>query len=235
MPKLVNAWNVTHCNRIVHQRMEERKHEKHLMALQSTTTTLSQAPPRDCTHLRNKVKTRKLQEDRAAEIQLENRILLQKMLNIDTKPSQFNGDIIATNRRPLRSLHGDTQRKELDRITLENQDLLRRLQTVKPTIDPRGWEEEEMDRQAIKFRISQNSSRARVLKLPMPNKDLPAAPFLPRIGELPAKFHQDDWSNLSNGELDRQLQAVERHGQQQLQDGPDPAMAGGGSEPIAVP
>ena len=41
--------------------------------------------PQEFPHLKHKMKTRELQKDRANEIQLENRILLQKMLNIDTR------------------------------------------------------------------------------------------------------------------------------------------------------
>merc|ERR1712232_667277 len=100
--------------------------------------------PREHAHLRSKLKTKKLQEDRAAEIQLENRILLQKMLNIDTKPSQFSGEKLMSERVPLKSLHGEAQRRELDRITDANQDMLKRLQNARPSIAPREWEDDEM-------------------------------------------------------------------------------------------
>jgi len=206
-----NIWNLTPCNRLVAQRIEERRHEKHLHALGNTKTMVDHNPPKEHNHLRSKLKTKKLQEDRAAEIQLENRILLQKMLNIDTKPSQFSGETLMSQRVPLKSLHGEAQRRELDRITNANQDMLKRLQNARPSIAPREWEDDEMDRQALKFRLSQNSSRARVLKLPMPSRELPGAPHLPRITES-SKNTNDDWANLSNGELDRQLLELEQAG-----------------------
>merc|ERR1712232_1305059 len=117
--------------------------------------------PREHAHLRSKPKTRKLQEDRAAEIQLENRILLQKMLNIDTKPSEFSAEVLSSRMQPPRSLHGVEQQRKLDQIASANHDLLKRLQSAKPTIDPRAWDDEEIDRQALKFRLSQNACRGR--------------------------------------------------------------------------
>ncbi|CAE7581368.1 Cfap97d1 [Symbiodinium natans] len=162
------------CNRLVAERTELRRHEKHLQALESTRGLVDAKQPKEHTHLRNKLKTRKLQEDRAAEIQLENRILLQKMLNIDTKPSQISDAQMSTATRP-RSLHGESQRREAGRIAAENQALLQRLQNTKPSIDPRAWDEEEVDRQALKFRLSQNSSAGRVMKLRMPGPQVPPA------------------------------------------------------------
>mmetsp|Transcript_54691 Transcript_54691/g.123042 ORF Transcript_54691/g.123042 Transcript_54691/m.123042 type:complete len:221 (+) Transcript_54691:77-739(+) len=209
MPKFTgNLWNTSACNRLVAERMENNRHDKHLRALEGTRGMVDHAAPKDQRHLRTKPKTRKLQEDRAAEIQLENRILLQKMLNIDTKPSSFSGEALSQARVAPRSLHGEAARRELDRITNDNQDLLKRLQTVKPSIDPRSWEDEEVDRQALKFRLSQNSCRGRVPRLRMPER--PMAERLPRLGSM--QYNQDDWAGLSNAELDSHLRRLERGG-----------------------
>merc|ERR1711953_1353439 len=105
--------------------MGAQRHERHIRALEGTRGMVDHSAPREHSHLRSKPKTRKLQEDRAAEVQLENRILLQKMLNIDTKPSQFSGESLASQRVAPRSLHGGANRRELDRITHENQALLK--------------------------------------------------------------------------------------------------------------
>merc|ERR1719159_1843533 len=47
----------------------------------------------------------------------------------------------------------------MDRITSENNALLQRLQEASPSVDPRQWEIQEEDRQALIFRLSQNSVR----------------------------------------------------------------------------
>lgn len=210
MPKYTgNAWNLTSCNRLIQERMESTRHDKHIRALEGTRGMVDSSAPKEHNHLRSKPKTRKLQEDRAAEVQLENRILLQKMLNIDTKPSQFSSDHMTRERVQPRSLHGEAQRRELDRITNENQDLLKRLQGAKASIDPRGWEDEEVDRQALKYRLSQNAIRGRAARLRMPDRAT-GSERLPRIGSMP--YGSDDWAGLSNSELDTKLRQLERGG-----------------------
>jgi hypothetical protein len=203
---------MTACNRIVNERNEGRRHAKHIDALDRSKAVSDHSAPMDHPHLRSKSKAKKLQEDRAAEIQLENRILLQKMLNIDTKPSPFSPDNYSARSAPPapRSLHGEKQRRELDRITTANQNLLSRLQGAKPSIDVRGWEEEEMDRQALKYRLSQNACRGRKLQLPMPaTRAIADMQQLPRLGSQSARFHEDDWARLTNSELDQKLLALE--------------------------
>lgn len=205
MPKAVgNLWNLTSCNRLVQERLTGRQHERHCRALESARGLIDHKPPDEQTHLKSKAKKQKLQEDRAAEIQLENRILLQKMLNIDTKPSQFSADAMSASRHAPRSMHGPGQRKELDRITTDNQELLKRLQNVRSSVDPRIWDEQEMDRQALKYRMSQNSCRGRPLKLPMPQKTIGMS-NLPRITGQGGRFREDDWARLTNSELDDKL------------------------------
>jgi hypothetical protein len=208
-----NLWAMTPCNRLIAERMESRRHAKHIDALQTMRAVADHHPPMDCPHLRSKAKKQKLQEDRAAEIQLENRILLQKMLDIDTKPSEFSPNSSPNQRFQLRSMRGEAHRRELDRITQANQSLLHRLQSAKPSIDPRIWEEEEMDRQALKYRISQNSYRGRALRLPMPQRQVVGALLspsqLPQLSPQSARFREDDWGKLTNHELDQKLLQLE--------------------------
>eukprot|EP00931_Biecheleriopsis_adriatica_P119542 TRINITY_DN94774_c0_g1_i1.p1 TRINITY_DN94774_c0_g1~~TRINITY_DN94774_c0_g1_i1.p1 ORF type:complete len:217 (+),score=38.47 TRINITY_DN94774_c0_g1_i1:123-773(+) len=212
MPK-GNLWNLTACNRLIAERTERRSHERHLQALECTRGMIDATQPKEHVHLRSKPKTRMLQEDRAAEIQLENRILLQKMLNIDTKPSQLNDAMNSGSHKP-RSLHGEKQKRDLDKISAENQALLQRLQNTKPSIDPRAWDEEEVDRQALKFRLSQNSSAGRVAKLRMPNQPgvVGAYPALPRVPEKSMRGNEDEWAELTNSQLDLKLRELERVG-----------------------
>lgn len=217
MPK-GNLWNLSTCNRLVAERTESRRHEKHIRALESTRGLVDASQPKAHAHLQSKPKTRKLQEDRAAEIQLENRILLQKMLNIDTKPTPVNDASQAPCAVKPRSLHGEAQRRDMDRITAENQALLQRLQNTKPSIDPRSWEEEEVNRQALKYRLSQNAARGRILKHRLPDRTGADTSRLPRIGDRGSDFirYEDEWAELTNSQLDWRLRELER-GQNQGQ------------------
>lgn len=65
-----------------------------------------------------------LMEQRYTEIERENRILLEKMSNImqNPKPSLYN-----PYSGPKKSLNRDKRRKDLVKITLENQAFLKRL------------------------------------------------------------------------------------------------------------
>mmetsp|Transcript_58850 Transcript_58850/g.127302 ORF Transcript_58850/g.127302 Transcript_58850/m.127302 type:complete len:218 (-) Transcript_58850:292-945(-) len=205
--RALNAWNMRSCNRHVEERILYSQHEKHIRALEGTRGMVDHTTPKEVGHLRHKLKSKKLQEDRAAEIQLENRILLQKMLSIDTKPSPLSSDVLSNQRVQVKSLHGEAHRRELDRITTDNQAFLCRLQGAKPSVDPRSWETEEQDRQALKFRLSQNSCRARCPKLRMPERPMPEK--LPKIGGPGGAQSADAWAALTNRELDAQLRQLE--------------------------
>jgi len=198
-----NSWSMVAGNRIIAERQEQDKHERHLHQLHNVRSSIDNQPPQEHAHLRAKLKTKKLQEDRAAEIQLENRILLQKMLNIDTKPSDLSSETMVKNRVKPKSLHGGSQRRELDRITKANREMLARLQSAAPSVDPRQWEMEEEERQALKFRLSQNAYRYRKNQnLRMPNRF---------GGEGSASYEGpqgdgEEWDRFADEELNRQLE-----------------------------
>jgi len=205
-----NSWNASACNRIVAGRLVAHDHEHHLKALETCRGLVDHSSPKEQRHLQTKPKARKLQEDRAAEIQLENRILLQKMLSIDTKPCPVSREVLLNQRIRARSLNSEAQRRELDRISTENGELLKRLQSAKASVDLRAMEEREVDRQALKFRLQQNSSRGRALKLRMPASSSASPAASARSSRMRDAFGRtDDWSGLSNAELDARLQALE--------------------------
>eukprot|EP00747_Dinoflagellata_sp_TGD_P197410 gnl/TRDRNA2_/TRDRNA2_68718_c0_seq1.p1 gnl/TRDRNA2_/TRDRNA2_68718_c0~~gnl/TRDRNA2_/TRDRNA2_68718_c0_seq1.p1 ORF type:complete len:227 (+),score=51.89 gnl/TRDRNA2_/TRDRNA2_68718_c0_seq1:71-751(+) len=218
----VNAWSMQSCNRLVYERMEAARHERHLDAIARTKGEIDNTPPYECTHLKNKANKKKRQEERDAEIQLQNRILLQKMLNIDTKPSQISAEMTNTQRVLPKSLNGEAHRRELDRIAYENAHLLRRLQDAQPSVDPRKWEDEEVERQALKYRLSQNSCRARPLGLRLPSKGrspskhsargAPFAQVLPAVGGPLTSRIDAEWHRLTKEDINKQLLDVQPDG-----------------------
>eukprot|EP00929_Paragymnodinium_shiwhaense_P053681 TRINITY_DN26890_c0_g1_i1.p1 TRINITY_DN26890_c0_g1~~TRINITY_DN26890_c0_g1_i1.p1 ORF type:complete len:229 (-),score=85.90 TRINITY_DN26890_c0_g1_i1:187-873(-) len=215
MPKC-NLWNSTSCNRLVAERIERQKHEQHLRCLERARPQTDHSKPDEVFHLKHKLKTRKLQEDRAAEIQQENKILLQKMLSIDTKPSPVSLEAISTHRVVPRTMHGGSQRTSLSKITNENQKLLGRLQKAKSSFDLQRWNDDEIDRQALMQRIVQNNCSGRKTNLRLPER-VPGGKGLPRIqssGLLANGFGdrgmtEEDWAELSNEELEKHLQELE--------------------------
>merc|ERR1719389_363120 len=100
-----NLWNMTTCNRLVNERNESRRHRKHIDALECCKAATDHSAPMECSHLKNNANRKGKQEERAAEIQLENRILLQKMLDIDTKPSSLSSETLQQRRVQPRSLN----------------------------------------------------------------------------------------------------------------------------------
>jgi hypothetical protein len=195
-----NLWSRASANRITSERLERDQHEKHLRALKSIKCAIDIQPPGQYPHLARKLKTKKLQEDRAAEIQLENRILLQKMLNIDTKTSDLSGkNLNGRSGAKPRSLSAGVRRRELDRITQENRRMLNRLQCAAPSIDPLKWEADAQNREELKARISQNANRYRrgpSLKMPRTTNA-----FIKSGNGV-----STDWDRLADEELHRELE-----------------------------
>jgi hypothetical protein len=194
-----NLWTRACANRITAERLERDQHEKHLAALRHVKCSIDNRPPPVHTHLANKLKTKKLQEDRAQEIQLENRILLQKMLNIDTKASDLSGQRLSATRLKPRSLSAGLRRRELDRITHENRRMLNRLQAAAPSIDPMKWEQEEVERENLKARICQNANRYRR----GPSLKMPRTTGAFQNSQMQGTT---DWDRLADEELHRELE-----------------------------
>jgi len=117
-----------------------RKHIRHAKSLVDNTM------PRPQPHLITNAKKHELEEDRFAEIERENAVLLSKMSKI-----MREGPGTATNGgapekevhpRPPKSLNRGFRRKELDRITQENLSILKRIQMKDPHYNHLEWKEE---------------------------------------------------------------------------------------------
>lgn len=216
MPSKCNVWNMTTCNRLVAERLEARKHEQHLHCLERAKAQTKTDKPVHVPHLKHKLNTRKLQEDRAAEIQFENKILLQKMLSIDTKPSPLSLEATGTTRVKPRTMNGGHEKMSHNKITFENQKLLRRLQKAQSSFDLKKMADEEIDRKAMMQRIVQNNCAGRKINLRVADR-APGATNLPRIqshgvlanGLVERAMTEEDWAELSNEELEMHLQDLQ--------------------------
>jgi len=90
--------------------------------------------------------------ERYTEIERENRILLEKMSNImqNSKPNLYASGKSTNYFHPFhlasqfqkKSLNRDQRRKELIKITIENQAILKRLQKKSATYSVEKWENE---------------------------------------------------------------------------------------------
>jgi len=118
---------------------EQDVHERKLSEVKSRLRSVS--PPK-FRHVVKNLKREQRQEERYTEIERENRILLEKMSNIMSH--RQNNSFLNNSRSSSvkRSLNRNQRKKEMTKITNENQALLRRLQDRKPVYNVHRWESE---------------------------------------------------------------------------------------------
>lgn len=126
-------------NKLCNARQQQRAHAHHLEKLRhvKAVTDTSQPAVFGLEHVRLNMKREQQLEDRYAEIDRENHILLQKMSEIMRTPTL---SVQPDTRGPV-SLNKDHRRRELVRITRENHHFLRRIQQAQPVYNHVQWEE----------------------------------------------------------------------------------------------
>ena len=95
-------------------------------------------PPKRHNHLRKNMKREQMMEERFAQIERENRLLLEKMSFIMQRDTLDNK---CSALKYGRSLNKAFRKRELQRITQENQAILRRIQAREPNYNHLDWEE----------------------------------------------------------------------------------------------
>lgn len=113
--------------------------EIHRSKLHTIKSAIDNSEPHRPTHLKKNLKKEQMKEERYAEIERENRILLEKMSHIMQNETLDNkNQSIAYSH----SLNKGLRKRELQKITSENQAILRRIQTREPTYDHATREED---------------------------------------------------------------------------------------------
>lgn len=126
--------------------MSQRKYNEycqrlHQKRLRSIKAAIDNKPPKRPSHLRKNLKREQMMEERYATIERENRLLLEKMSAI----MQGGHGIDNKLRKPKNvgnSMNKSYRKRELQRITQENQAILRRIQACEPSLNRQVWEEE---------------------------------------------------------------------------------------------
>eukprot|EP00929_Paragymnodinium_shiwhaense_P088304 TRINITY_DN4859_c0_g1_i2.p1 TRINITY_DN4859_c0_g1~~TRINITY_DN4859_c0_g1_i2.p1 ORF type:complete len:459 (-),score=94.53 TRINITY_DN4859_c0_g1_i2:130-1506(-) len=142
--------------KICEKRWEQRRHEMHRERLQNIKPTIDTREPKAVRmeHVFNNLKKEQMLEERYSEIDRENRILLKKMSDIMRSPRDLTPRVTPrvtpreTPRGPAasggaggpHSLNRDARKKELLRITRENQHILRRIQQAQPVYNHVEWD-----------------------------------------------------------------------------------------------
>ena len=127
--------------------------------LRNAKSSVDQKPPKGFGEYRRNVKAMQMQEDRYAQIEHENRLLLSKMSDIMQKGSIDN---VSEAWQYGHSLNRLNRKKELQRITEANQHILRRIQGVTPYYNHWEWEEEAIKAEKLAAQLSVFKPRASV-------------------------------------------------------------------------
>ncbi|KAL3763998.1 hypothetical protein ACHAW5_000037 [Stephanodiscus triporus] len=127
-------------NKACMERHVQRCQERHQQKLRDMKCSIDNECPRAASHLKNKAKKNAIIEEKCAQIEAENRLLLEKMSHI----LRTKGGIDCTNDSVNYShpLSKERRKRELQRITKANQKILERIECARPTYNHKKWEDE---------------------------------------------------------------------------------------------
>jgi len=116
-------------NRVCARRAESRRLEMHRTRLKNVRPLVDTSEPKAAhfDHVRMNLKKEQMLEERYTEIDRENRILLKKMSNIAKQTPPNSARLSGPN-----SLNQNARKRELLRITSDNQAILKRIQQAQP-------------------------------------------------------------------------------------------------------
>eukprot|EP00057_Strongylocentrotus_purpuratus_P019263 XP_011673737.1 PREDICTED: cilia- and flagella-associated protein 97-like [Strongylocentrotus purpuratus] len=104
-------------------------------------TKVDASSPKVYPHLQVNMKKLQAEEEKQAQIDHENRILLAKLTNIIRSGGQVNNWNFESEAQP-KTLHAPFRNREQERIERENAALLKRLNSVKPQVNFDKMEDE---------------------------------------------------------------------------------------------
>lgn len=125
------------CNRLLQKKWDDRKFQEHKDRLRKMKSSVDNQPPRNFVHIKQNLRRQREEEDRMVTIQRHNNELLSRMHHIMHTTGRIEHK---SDWKPKKSLNYMKRQVELERISRENQSILRRIQTVKPQYSSRKWE-----------------------------------------------------------------------------------------------
>jgi len=185
-------------SKICARRMEQRRLEMHHARVKGARPLVDTSEPSaiQMEHIRNNLKREQMLEERYSEIDRENRILLKKMSEI---MKQANSPPASARQSVPQSLNRDARKKELLRITKDNQSILRRIQQAQPVYNHVEWEGTNRRNLAYlkncaEFPLVLRSARGRTSELMPLSGDLSTEeqrPVSARSSSMGANRHED--------------------------------------------
>lgn len=140
-------------NKIIERKSVERSRQKHEQKLNELKPAVPDQRPASYDHHKHNKKKEQQLEERYTEIERCNRLLLERLTGImkksnstqPTPPKHFR----------VRSLNRDSRKRDLVKITIENQSMLRRIQDRKSQYSVNGWLEGHRKEQKYLQNISE--------------------------------------------------------------------------------
>lgn len=138
-------------NKICAKWEEQKRHDMHRERIRNMRPVTDSSEPfvLQMDHIRVNRKREQMLEERYREIDRDNRILLSKMSGIMKNGSQATTPRTMESTLGPQSLNRDNRKKELLRITKENQHILRRIQQAQPVYNHIEWEAQHRHQQNI--------------------------------------------------------------------------------------
>ncbi|XP_048733157.2 annexin A6-like isoform X2 [Ostrea edulis] len=140
-------------NKILYKYEQDRAYRLHRQKVHGSRPTVQNTKPKKYPHLVLQLKKIQLEEERQAEVDHENRLLLQKMTRIMKEPAKVD----SWNEYHSKSLNLPLREKQLRDIQLENIGLAKRLEHTRPVIRAEDMEEEYQQKKYLQMLWNENS------------------------------------------------------------------------------
>ncbi|KND03166.1 uncharacterized protein SPPG_02227 [Spizellomyces punctatus DAOM BR117] len=115
------------CNKLLGRRWDMAKRKIHLQRLAKAKSSIDTSPPKEYPHLQHKLKKLQMQEERRAQIEHDNKILVDKMSSI----MKLEKKVFGQHPSPLRfahSLNANRRQREVKKVNQDNMAILERLE-----------------------------------------------------------------------------------------------------------
>lgn len=132
------------------------RQELHRNRLKNAKSTIDRSLPKGFGKVRRNLKREQQLEDRYAQIEHENRLLLARMTEIMQKSTVDNRSEAWKHGR---SLNLGSRKRQLAKIAQENEKILERIRNVKPSYNHLKWEEEAMEAEKLVESITEFKQR----------------------------------------------------------------------------
>lgn len=154
-------------NKILKKKWDDHLQALHHEKLRTIKSSVDAGKPSTLGIIKGRAKREQLVEDRYQVIERENKMLLDKMTNIMQSGAQRSSPTFAK-----KSLNKELRKRDLIKITLENQALLKRLTEKQPSYRTEKWEGDRVETEKLlgnicEFPYRLGSTRPRVAREPL--------------------------------------------------------------------